>query len=113
MIRMIARESRRKATEKCQTTARSLGEPIDTADAVMEVTTLRIYRVHYSEYSICPRCAIPIEREFVNYCSNCGQRLSWESYMKGDIETEYCPPLFQNDIVSADKLDQEKCLVAK
>ena len=113
MIRRIARKSRRKPTEKRQATARSLGEPIDTADAVMEVTTLRIYRVHYSEYSICPRCEIPIEREFVNYCSNCGQRLSWESYMKGDIETEYCPPLFQNDIVSADKSDREKCLAAK
>ena len=113
MIRRIADKTRRKATEKRQATARSLGNPIDTADAAMEVKTLRIYRVHYSEYSICPRCDIPIEREFVNYCSNCGQRLSWESYLKGDIETEYCPPLFQNGAITAEKSSQEKCLATK
>ena len=113
MIRRIRSKPRKKATEKRQATARSLGKTIDTADAVMEVTTLRIYRVHYSEYSICPRCEIPIEREFVNYCSNCGQSLSWESYLKGDISTEYCPPLFQNEAASAEKPSQEKCLVVK
>ena len=106
MIRRIASKSRRKATERRQATARSLGKLIDMADAAMEVTTLRIYRVHDSEYSICPRCEIPIEREFVNYCSNCGQKLSWESYLKGDIETEYCPPLYQNEADIA-------CMVAK
>lgn len=113
MIRRIASRSRKKATEKRQATARSLGKPIDTADAAMEVTMLRIYRVHYSEYSICPRCEIPIEREFVNYCSNCGQKLSWESYLKGDIETEYCPPLYQNEASIEGELSFEMCIAAK
>lgn len=113
MIRRIARKSRRKATEKRQATARSLGEPADTADAVMEVTTLRIYRVHYSEYSICPRCEIPIEREFVNYCSNCGQRLSWELFLQGDIETEYYPQLFQNEEFSTEEPSQKEYLAVK
>ena len=113
MIRRIADKTRRKATEKRQATARSQGEPIDTDDAVMEETTLRIYRVHYSEYSICPRCESPNERESGNYCCNCGQRLSWESYMKGDIETEYCPPLYQNEAVIAEESSLEMCMAAK
>ena len=113
MIRRIASRSRRKATEKRQATARSLGKPIDTADAVMEVTTLRIYRVHYSEYSTCPRCELPIEREFVNYCSNCGQRLSWESFLKGNVDFEYYPQLLQAEAASAENSSQEKCLVVK
>ena len=113
MIRRIADKTRRKATEKRQATARSLGKPIDTADAAMEVTTLRIYRVHYSEYSICPRCKIPMEREFVNFCSNCGQKLSWELYLKGDTETEYYPPLYQNEAVIAEGSSLEMCMAAK
>ena len=113
MIRTIADKTRRKATEKRQATARSLDKTIDTADVVMEVTTLRIYRVHYSEYSICPRCEIPIEREFVNYCSNCGQKLSWESFLKGDVDIEYYPQLLQIEAASAENSSQEKCLVVK
>ena len=108
MIRRIASRPRRKTTDKRQATARSLGKPIDTSDAVMEVTTLRIYRVHYSEYSICPRCEIPIEREFVNYCSNCGQRLSWESFLKGNVDIEYYPQLLQVEAASAENSSQEK-----
>ena len=113
MLRRIASRSRKIATEKRQATARSLGKPIDTAEAALEVTILRIYRVHNSEYSICPRCETPLEREFVNYCSNCGQRLSWEAYHKGNMKIEYCPSIFQNEVVSAEKSSQEKCLVAK
>lgn len=113
MIQRIARKSRRKSTEKRQATAKRLGTPIGTTDTVMEVTTLRIYRVHYSEYSICPRCGIPIDREYANYCSNCGQRLSWESYLKEDIEMEFCPPIFKNEVLLAEKSNVEKCLDAK
>lgn len=87
--------------------ARGHVKPIDMDNAVMEVTMLRIYRVHYSEYSICPRCEIPLEREFVNYCCNCGQRLSWEVFQKGNVEIEYYPPKLKNKAVSAEKSVQE------
>ena len=113
MIRRIARKSRRKATEKRQATVRSLGKPIGTAEVAMEVTTLRIYRVHYSEYSICPWCKIPMEREFINFCSNCGQRLSWELYLQGDIETEYYPQLLQNEEFSPEDPSQKEDLAVK
>ena len=53
-----------------------------------------------------------MEREFINFCSNCGQKLSWESYLKGDIETEYCPPLYQNEAVIAEESSLEMCVAA-
>lgn len=28
-------------------------------------------------YSICPRCHRAIDREYIRFCSNCGQRLGW------------------------------------
>ena len=31
-------------------------------------------------YPICPRCGITIEREYVAFCSQCGQRLYWELF---------------------------------
>ena len=44
----------------------------------MRVTHLRQYR--NTSYYICPRCGIPIEREFMSYCDRCGQCLSWKHY---------------------------------
>ena len=32
-----------------------------------------------SSYYLCPRCSIPLEREFVPYCDQCGQKLSWKA----------------------------------
>lgn len=28
-------------------------------------------------YPVCPRCHIPIEREYMSFCDRCGQRLNW------------------------------------
>ena len=33
-------------------------------------------------YPVCPRCDVSLEREYVNYCDRCGQRLSWKGYSK-------------------------------
>lgn len=33
-------------------------------------------------YPVCPRCGISIEREYMNYCDRCGQKLSWRNYSK-------------------------------
>ena len=54
-----------------------------------------------------------MEREFVNFCSNCGQKLLWELYLKGDTETEDCPPLYQNEAVIAEGSSLEMCMAAK
>ena len=31
-------------------------------------------------YPICPRCDISFEHDFQNFCSHCGQNLSWENF---------------------------------
>ena len=33
-----------------------------------------------SLYAVCPRCGVSIERDYVAYCSRCGQRLNWVGY---------------------------------
>ena len=35
-----------------------------------------------SEYFLCPRCDITMEREYQSYCDRCGQRLGWRSIDK-------------------------------
>ena len=36
-------------------------------------------------YPICPRCDISFEHDFQNFCSNCGQKFSWENYPNNAI----------------------------
>lgn len=31
-------------------------------------------------YPICPRCDRTLDREYMNFCDRCGQRLSWEFF---------------------------------
>lgn len=35
-----------------------------------------------SVYALCPKCDDVIEREYMAYCSGCGQRLDWRGYEK-------------------------------
>ncbi len=30
-----------------------------------------------TSFFVCPQCGITLEREFMNYCDRCGQRLNW------------------------------------
>ena len=32
------------------------------------------------KYPICPRCDVPIEREYMAFCDRCGQRLNWSIF---------------------------------
>ena len=29
---------------------------------------------------VCPQCGRAIEREYMKYCSSCGQKLSWKGF---------------------------------
>ena len=33
-------------------------------------------------YPVCPRCRVSLDREYMNFCDRCGQRLSWQSFPK-------------------------------
>ena len=34
--------------------------------------------LHGDMYPICPRCDCTIDREYMNFCDRCGQRLGWK-----------------------------------
>lgn len=40
---------------------------------------------HLAIYSVCPQCQHLILREFQNFCSHCGQALSWDSFEQVEI----------------------------
>lgn len=47
--------------------------------APRHVTKFRVYR-NGDSYPICPRCGMCIDREYVNFCDCCGQRLDWRLF---------------------------------
>ena len=36
-------------------------------------------------YPRCPRCGLSIDREYMNYCDRCGQRLEWRKFALGKV----------------------------
>jgi len=48
----------------------------------MEVAELRIYPCAAGQpsYPVCPRCGATMEREYMSFCSRCGQKLDWGRY---------------------------------
>ena len=51
------------------------------------VTQLRVAMEICGEtgFYVCPRCDISLDREFMLYCNNCGQRLNWRDYQKAQV----------------------------
>ena len=50
----------------------------------MKIQNKVAYPPHYSwnsyaYYYLCPRCNVPIDREYQKYCDRCGQKLDWIS----------------------------------
>ena len=48
----------------------------------MQVSCCRLEQaLHgYSRFSVCPRCADTLERDYQCFCSSCGQMLDWTQY---------------------------------
>lgn len=36
-------------------------------------------------YAVCPKCHVTMEREYVDFCDRCGQRLGWNNYMNAKL----------------------------
>ena len=53
----------------------------------MPVTSVRCYPacMDLSTYPLCPRCALPMEREYQCFCEHCGQALDWKGFSKAVI----------------------------
>lgn len=51
----------------------------------MKITEAVVQKSLYfgeSEYYVCPRCRVTLEREFSAFCDRCGQKLGWKGYRK-------------------------------
>lgn len=48
----------------------------------MPVEEIIIYKNGAAD-AVCPRCKSPLDREFISYCDNCGQHLSWNGFSYG------------------------------
>ena len=36
-------------------------------------------------YPVCPKCDLTLEREYMNFCDRCGQKLDWREYGKAVV----------------------------
>lgn len=43
----------------------------------MPVAAIVVYRSREA-FPLCPRCGLPLEREYQNFCDRCGQKLGWK-----------------------------------
>lgn len=50
----------------------------------LPVTRILVLR-HGDAYPICPRCNCTVDREYMNFCDRCGQRLSWEAFLHAKV----------------------------
>lgn len=59
----------------------------DPASFRLAMTVTHILRFpNGSGYPLCPRCGISLEREFMRYCSCCGQCLGWKSLRHAKVK---------------------------
>ena len=47
----------------------------------MSVTEVMLFP-NGTNYYVCPRCYVTVEREFMSFCDRCGQHLGWKGYKK-------------------------------
>lgn len=48
------------------------------------ITRLRQY-CRYGTVAVCPRCGNALDRDYMGYCSCCGQRLSWKKVKEATV----------------------------
>ncbi len=53
---------------------------------VVESKSFRSFTGYYT-YPVCPRCKTTMEREYMAFCSRCGQKLDWSRYLVNDETT--------------------------
>lgn len=42
------------------------------------LSVTQVLLISETSYPICPRCDCTIDREYMNFCDRCGQKLGWE-----------------------------------
>ena len=57
-------------------------------EARMEVELFRYLGFEKNGYSICPKCGYALEREYQQYCDQCGQLLGWNKFSRDEITVQ-------------------------
>lgn len=59
-------------------------EKITTEEAMSYRIPMQVVRIlvlrNNTSYPVCPRCNITLDREYMNFCDRCGQKLSWKNF---------------------------------
>ena len=76
-----------KASQVNRRAARTRPSPRSEAESYrrpMSVTAVRRYPgcPEMSSYPLCPRCVLPMQREYQAFCDRCGQALSWVGFSR-------------------------------
>ncbi len=51
----------------------------------LPINEIKLYEKENSIYALCPRCRATIERDYLNYCSCCGQKIDWKNWTNAQI----------------------------
>lgn len=54
----------------------------------LAVEELVLYRSGEA-YPLCPKCGVPLDREYQHFCDRCGQRLDWSRYGRALITARF------------------------
>ena len=65
----------------------------ETYRSPMPVTAVRCYPncPDLFTYPLCPRCGLPMEREYQHFCDYCGQALDWKDLSRALIVLAQSP----------------------
>lgn len=64
--------------KKCKFSMRLFTEAISYR-VPLPVTKVIVF-THNNTYPVCPRCSICLDREYMSFCDQCGQKLGWDLF---------------------------------
>lgn len=74
------------ANKKTETAKESIlyRQPMRIKEILVYGGKMYDFDVKYA-FPVCPKCGISMEHDYQNYCSYCGQRLSWVRYKEAKV----------------------------
>ena len=93
VLRHLTKSLRSPLRQACRTTkGNCLVKPYVKVELLfepsMEVELYRYLGFERIGYSICPKCGYALEREYQQYCEQCGQLLGWNRFSRGMVTVQ-------------------------
>lgn len=92
-LRRLTKSLRAALRQACRTAKRNrLIKPYVKVQLLfeprMEVELFRYLGFEENGYSICPKCGYALEREYQQYCDQCGQLLGWNKFSRDEVAVQ-------------------------